>query len=156
MWDSISDSVGTLSTLLTNTDYEKKFSKFALDLFSNIYESISWDEQSNESTLDALARSLIIANMGLYGSEKVIEESKRRFAEHYREGGKSIPANLRGAIYRTVAGNSDDEEFERYFEMYKKADSSAEKSRIGSAMGATEKPDQIRKVLNFSLGSDVR
>lgn len=155
VWDSISDSFGALHTLLSNTDFSDKLDLYGIELFSNLYDTISWDEQPNEPPADSLMRSLVIGNMAALSYDKVVAEAKRRFNEH-NNGGRQIPANLRSAIYRAVAQSSNDEEFEVFFQMYRNADSSAERQRIGSAMGATRKPDQISKVLNFSLSGDVR
>jgi len=155
VWDSITDSIGAVYGLLSNTDYHELLDAFGIKLYTTLYDTISWDEKASESSSDSLLRSLVISIMGSFGFDKVVNESKLRFKAH-NHGGDQIPANLRGAIYTTVARNATEEEFQQFFDMYKSADSSAERSRIGYAMGSTEKPELITKVLNFSLGPDVR
>ena len=156
VWDSITDSLGSIYTLLSNTDFLNKFEAFGIETLSTIYDQISWDAREGESPSDSLLRSLVINNLGLFKYDRVVAEAKRRFAEQQREGGTPIPADLRGGIYRTVVRSASDEEFAQFFDMYRRADSSAEKTRIGSALGATTDDDRIKQVLNFSLSSDVR
>ncbi|KAI1299800.1 Puromycin-sensitive aminopeptidase [Halotydeus destructor] len=156
VWDSISDSIGAMDVMLSNTDYYKKLNPYVVELFKEQYANLSWDKKPDEDGSTSLKRSLIISMLGVYGYEPVVAEAKKRFAEHVR-GGTQIDADLRGPIYKTVAvSDQSDDEFKQFFEMYKKADSGAEKNRIGRAMGATDNPVQVAAVLAFALTSDVR
>ena len=49
-------------------------------------------------------RSAVLLRMGAYGHKPTVEEAKKRFNDHI-SGTAIIPADLRSAVYRTVAGN---------------------------------------------------
>ena len=49
-------------------------------------------------------RSAVLNRMGAYGHKPTVEEAKKRFNDHI-SGTAIIPADLRSAVYRTVAGN---------------------------------------------------
>ena len=150
VWDSIDDSIGFLNALLSNTDYQEKLHSFGIKLLESLYKTISWDPIENESSTDSLKRGLVLGRLGIFGHPGVAQEARRRFDEHMT-GVTPIHADLRSVIYRTVARNMTDEDFQKFFDLYKKAETSQERNRIGSAMGQTRSEKQIKQVLDFAL-----
>lgn len=150
VWDSIDDSLGFLNALLSNTDYQEMLHEFGITLYEPLYQKIKWDADENESTTESLKRSLVLGRLGSFGHEGVAQEARKRFNDHLA-GISSVHPDLRSVVYRTVARNMSDEDFQKLLELYKKAETSSERNRIGSAMGSTKKENQIKQVLDFSL-----
>lgn len=48
--------------------------------------------------MTGMLRGLILARLGCYGDQDVLEECRKRFKDHI--AGSLIPADLRAAVYR--------------------------------------------------------
>ena len=49
VWETLVGNLGTLSRLLTNTDFHNKFKEFAVKIFDNVVEHVGWTPHPNES-----------------------------------------------------------------------------------------------------------
>lgn len=78
VWSSISTSLGKLKNILSHTDLSEKFNAYGRQLYGPIAEQLGWDSKPNESHLDTLLRSLVIAKLVAFNCEKTCEEAKRR------------------------------------------------------------------------------
>ncbi len=83
VWDSIDDTLGTLSALLADEAFYPEFNQFVRRLLSVIRRPISWDPPAgDEEFFDTLLRSLLISRLGRAGDPEVLAEAKRRFDMH--------------------------------------------------------------------------
>lgn len=78
VWSSISSSLGKLKNILSHTDLADKFNAYGIHLFSPIAQQLGWDSKPNESHLDTLLRSLVIARLISFNCKKTCDEAKRR------------------------------------------------------------------------------
>jgi puromycin-sensitive aminopeptidase len=157
VWLSIDGCLGRLSTLFANTDYQAKFQSFGRNLLTDIFKKLTWAPKAGEQHTDAMLRALIINRLVGFSDEAVIEEAKRLFKQHgYANNTSTIPADLRGAVYRTVAMYGDDASFESLFDIYKTAELSEEKSRAARGLGYTKDSSRLAKVIEFALSDEVR
>lgn len=51
VWSDISTNLGTLSTLLSHTDFLEELQEFIVDLFSHIGLKLGWDPKHGEGML---------------------------------------------------------------------------------------------------------
>lgn len=155
VWCTISNCLGKLSVLLSNTDFEDKFKAYGRRLMKHIGTQLGWEPKANESHLDTLLRSLVISRLGWFGDEAVIEESKKRFEGH-ASGTHIIHADLRSPVYKAVLSVGDENTYNTMLRLYREADLHEEKDRICRALGAIKDENILRKVLDFAMSDEVR
>jgi aminopeptidase N len=154
VWIAISKNLGFLHNLLAGEDWRDAFNIFAMEFFRPIALSKGWDKLTGDSHIDVMLRSLALRNLGGYGDVSTIEEAKNRFG-NFVNGGNLDP-DLRHAVYRLVAENGGEEEFERLLRIYELTDLHEEKNRILSALGNFSSEDILRTVLEFAFSEKVR
>jgi len=155
VWHSISNVMSKLNLLLQYTDYHQQFKSYGMQLFGLIEEKLGWEAKSNESHLNTMLRSLVLARMTSFGHEKTVEEAKKRLQLHL-SGEKPIIADLRTVVYRGVLSVGDENTFNSIIKLYRESDMLEEQDRIGRSLGAIKNPEMLRKVLDFSISDDVR
>jgi len=155
-WSAIVNCLVKLRIILSDTKfYESNFQPFTVELMSNICNKIGWTKKENEHHTKALLRGQILGWMGCNGHEPTINEARRRFADHV-SGANLIPADLRNAVYRTVACNGDASTHAQLLKLFKDDELHEEKDRISRAMGACKDMEVLTKVLDFAISEDVR
>jgi puromycin-sensitive aminopeptidase len=155
VWNSIDSSIGSINNLMTNTDFGHMFDSYGRTLFNKVYKTLGWEPMAGEPPQTALLRSVVIRRLGDFNDPEVVAEAKKRFEAHV-QGKEQISPDMRGTVYKIAASNMTDSEFEKLPEMYSKAEAAQEKSRIGYAMGFSEKESQINRTLHFALSKAVR
>ncbi|XP_032890816.1 puromycin-sensitive aminopeptidase isoform X2 [Amblyraja radiata] len=153
VWSDISTNLGTLSTLLSHTDFLEELQEFIVDLFSYIGLKLGWDPKHGH--LDALLRSLILGMLGKAGHQPTIEEARRRFKDHV-EGRLVLSADLRSPVYLTVLKHGDATTLETMLKLHNQTDLQEEKVRIERLLGTILHPDLVQKVLTFAMSEEVR
>merc|ERR1712168_196995 len=155
VWTDICAAMGTLSTLVSHTEFSESFDAYGRDLFSAVYEFVGWDPKEGEGYLTAMLRALVLGRVGSYGLKEAVAEAQKRVTQH-ADGTKIIPADLRGAVYATVLKHGDEDTFEKMLSVFRAADLHEERVRILRVLGTVKKPDLIKRVLEFSLSDEVR
>jgi len=155
VWTDICAAMGTLSTLVSHTEFQDSFDAFGRDLFSTVYAFVGWEPKEGEGYLTAMLRALVLGRVGSYGLKEAVAEAQKRFAQH-ADGTKIIPADLRGAVYATVLKHGDEDTFEKMLTVFRAADLHEERVRILRVLGTVKKPELIKRVLEFSLSEEVR
>jgi len=155
VWTDICAAMGTLSTLVSHTDFQDSFDAFGRHLFSGVYDRVGWDPREGEGYLTAMLRALVLGRVGSYGLQAAVAEAQKRFALHC-DGTKIIPADLRGAVYATVLKHGNEDTFDEMLTLFRAADLHEERVRILRVLGAVRQPELIKRVLEFSLSDEVR
>ncbi len=154
VWVAISKNLGFLHNLISGEQWREAFNAFARGFFRPIALSKGWDKSTEDSHIDIMLRSLALRNLGSYGDVPTIEEAKERF-RNFVNGG-SLDPDLRHTVYRLVAENGGEEEFERLLRIYDSTDLHEEKNRVLSAMGGFRTEGILRAVLEFAFSEKVR
>ncbi len=154
VWIAISKNLGFLYNLIAGEHWRGAFNTFAREFFRPIALSKGWDKSTGDSHIDVMLRSLVLRNLGGYGDESTIEEAKNRFRDFVNGG--NLDPDLRHTVYRLVAENGGEEEFERLLRIYDSTDLHEEKNRILSAMGNFTAEDILMTVLEFAFSEKVR
>ncbi|XP_075224213.1 puromycin-sensitive aminopeptidase isoform X2 [Lycorma delicatula] len=155
VWSTISNCLGKLGVLLSNTDFEDSFKAYGRKLLKDVGNKLGWEPKPNESHLDTLLRSLVLGRLAVYGDKEVIAEAQKRF-EDYVAGKSVIPADLRSPIYKAVMTVGDESTYKTMLKLYRDQDLHEEKDRICRAFGAIKDKNILSKVLQFSVSDEVR
>ncbi|RJQ34644.1 M1 family peptidase [Candidatus Parcubacteria bacterium] len=154
VWSSIAGGFAKIHSLFGNEKFIKEYERYALDVFEHIGKKQDWDKQPKEHSA-ALLKVLILESLGKYGDEKTVAHARKLF-DGIDEKTNSIPADLRGVVYNTVAKYGGAKEYEKLLKLYKAATLHEEKNRIGRALGSFQQKELLQKTLAFAISDDVR
>jgi len=136
------------------TSYQHELKSFIRKLVKPISKKLGWDPIQGESGLNGMCRATILKTLGVNGDLETIAEAKKRFEAHLV--GKSIPADLRAAVYSSVLTDCDTCTVDKFIELHNNTDLQEEKVRLATSLGAVCKEDLIGKVLQFAISPAVR
>lgn len=125
-------------------------------LVAPLVQKLGFVPRANESENDILLRPLVLLVAGTYGDEDVVARALKLFTQSVRKGSEAIPADLRAVVYRLVAHAGGLPELQYFKQLYIRAQSQEEQTRITRAMCAFSKPEIVKKALEFSHSSAVR
>jgi len=155
VWSDLVSNLSQLGVIMQCTDVFEKYKEFIKDMCKPALESLGCHPKDGEEHTKSLLRSLLLARLGRYGDPSVVEECQRRFKLHV-EGTELIPADIRSAVYSTVATQGDEQTIDELITLYRNSTHMEEKMRVGTCLGMNENPDIITKVLNFALSDEVK
>jgi len=156
VWNNISQVIGNLSVVISDTDFYAEWEKFILDLFSVVKSSVSWDPVEGESHLSTLLRSIVIGRLGKAGDQEIRQEAKRRFDLHVI-GTSQINPDIRSAVYSIVGSIGAEDDYNTMVKLHEEAELHEEKARIArSGIAAFANKSLLAKALEFSISASVR
>ena len=154
IWAEISAGLGKVKQMLAKTKAEEGLNRFIISLYSPVYKKLGWSKKKSESNADTLLRSMVIAQLGACGEERVIVQARKKFAQLKR--GWHIDPDLRSAIYSIVASSGKEKDYRALVKMYKEEELHEEKNRIGASLGRFKDERILCKVVEFSISKNVR
>jgi puromycin-sensitive aminopeptidase len=98
-------------------------------------------------------RSLAISQSAFYGDKKIIAQAKKIFSARNKN---PIHADLRNAIYRTIAIYGGNTEWKLFEKLYKEESLHEEKERFGYALCSFKDKTLIKKTLSFIMSDNVK
>ncbi|XP_053201788.1 puromycin-sensitive aminopeptidase-like [Panonychus citri] len=153
-WVAIDNCFGKLGSLLSYTDLTDKFNALGVKLYSKIFDKLGFESKDPNAHTENLLRALVLNRLAKFKYDPVIKQSHVLFKSHLES--KPINPDLRNCVYRSVASSCDDQTFDSFFKLYRQAELNEEKVRLLQATGATSDVERLRKVLQFSLSSEVK
>ena len=151
VWLVVTSGLDTLDSLLFEESLYQDYRKFARSLFSAVAENLGWKQIKGEAHTMVLLRSLALGHEGYYGSEQIIAEAKRRFAEP-----EKLHPDIRGVVYDLAVENGGEKEQKKLMQMYAKETLHEERNRLGRALGKFHQPNLLQKSLEFFMSKHVR
>jgi hypothetical protein len=125
VWKSILRQLSELNSIfdyayLNNTKI--LYQSYVCDLLSNIHDQLKWDSSPNEGSQSTMLRSLILTHLGINGHNKTCNEAQKRFENFFMNDNQHyiIDANIRAAIYITVAKTGNQQTFDQLKSVNKK------------------------------------
>jgi puromycin-sensitive aminopeptidase len=154
LWLTVSGILGSVEHILVKPDQEAALKRFSLALLAPLWKETGWLKKETDGHMDILRRSLVISRMGHCGDKEVIEECRNLFQFHLKTG--DLDPNIRSAVYGVAAANGGEDELNAFLNIYRKTELQEEKVRVLRALTRFKSKDTIQKVLDFSLGGEVR
>jgi len=155
VWSDLISNLSQLGVIMQCTDVFSKYKEFIMELCRPALEKLGVEPKVSEDHTDSLLRSLLLARLGRYGDQSIVAECQRKFRAHI-DGTESIPADIRSAVYSTVATHGDEGTIDDLMTVYRNSTHMEEKMRIATVLGMNENPEIILKVLNFALSDEVK
>lgn len=119
-------------------------------LFSPKVKTLGFEYPDKEDHLTALKRTLVIECSASAGDQDVVSQLQQRFKSFIAGDEKALPPNLRGAAYRVVLSHSKspEEDFNAVLKIYKTAPTADQRLTALYALGATNDPKLVDKIIN--------
>jgi puromycin-sensitive aminopeptidase len=157
VWSVIAEKLGNVANILDGEPIEvqTKFDTFAQSIFRPVLDRVGWDKKPGESNKDAFLRELAIASLGEYGDPDTITKAHEKFAAH-TSGETPLDPDLRRAVYKIVAANGTEVEYQQFMDLYRKTDLQEEKVRILVSLGSFTKPNLIEQALAFAIPDETK
>ncbi|KAF2071698.1 hypothetical protein CYY_006979 [Polysphondylium violaceum] len=155
IWNTICDNLLALATFVHDQPYYPKFASIVSKLLKPISKKLGFDPIKGERSSDTLLRDKILATIGEFGDQEVIQESKKRF-ELFKNDPSSLPVDIRSAVLANVIKNGGETEQQDIIDRYLKTTAASERTSFLAAIAKSPKQELVEKALDFSLSSNVR
>jgi len=153
VWSEIAGGINKIYNLVSNEPMALKYKAYACSLFSPLAKKMGFDKKDIEKHSDAFLRSLAISQSAFYGDKKTIDTAKKIFKNRNT---KLINADIRNAVYRTVAMYGGNTEWKLFEKLYKEEILHEEKERIGYALCSFRDKTLLEKTLSFIMSENVK
>lgn len=155
VWNDLVGNIRQLALIMQSSENYKEFKTYVINLLKPALQKLGSCPIDGEDPSHTMLRSLLLETVGRSGDADVISECHHKFKKHV-EGGEAIPADIRSAVYRTVATHGDEDTIEQLLTLYRNSTHQEEKMRVGTSLGLNENSQMISKILSFSLSEEVR
>ncbi|KAG8230286.1 hypothetical protein J437_LFUL010189 [Ladona fulva] len=148
-WSSAYNPFDFLSSRIGNSSASEKY----IVLLAKIYDSLKFNETSNEDPVESLTISEVVPWACKYQYKNCITMSKQLFKD-FLENGISVPVNLKKAVYCYGISEGFTEEWNKLWEIASSTNVASEKLLILNALGCTKSDVIIESYLNKTLLDD--
>lgn len=155
VWLGLIASLNTIGSLIAKERFRERYYSFVSAFLAPVAEKVGWNPSPNENHTRALLRSLILLHAGTYGNQDVVRHARMLFKK-IKKHANPIHADLREAVYATIARHGGAKEHTALIAMYAHAALHEEKNRIGKALGSFTEKGLLKKTLAFSISNHVR
>jgi aminopeptidase N len=155
VWTSALASMREIDdSLRDNAAERKEYRAFAVELLTPVLAHFGWDSKPDDDSQTKLIRAPLIAALGRYGSQPVIEESRRRFAA-FEADRNALAPDIRAVVVANVVRAGGKEEFEKVRKMGFEATSTEEKLRYYFALAAQTNPELTDEAVKIALTNEI-
>jgi tricorn protease interacting factor F2/3 len=117
-------------------------------------ELIGLEPTIKDSTFDTYLRSFTLSSLSELEDKKTVNFLNTKFEEFLRDN-DSLHPDLRGIVYANAV-RTNEKNYDKVMELYKKSSVQEEKVKFLSALAKTENKALVKKTLDFCLTPDVR
>ena len=133
----------------------RRAKRLEAEFSAKLLKRLGWEKQKDEPPYLTSLRSAAIATLGTNGEKEVVARARSMFSG-YTGSGKKPDADLKVAVYRTVAYNGGAREFKKFVSLYRKSTSPDDQRAIFAALGSFKSHQINVRALEFSLSKHIR
>ncbi len=152
---SIEESLYSIYLLTIKESFSQEINGHNQQLLKKIFKILGWQPKKNEIHTNALLRGQTIIYLARMDNKEILDTAHKKF-RRFLQNSSSLHADLRSAVYNSVAWQGDENTHDTLLELYRKAPTQEEKRRFLSALGGFRDLILLKKSLDFSLSSEVR
>ncbi|RWS02203.1 uncharacterized protein B4U79_03725, partial [Dinothrombium tinctorium] len=110
VWKSVDESFEEIDLILSNTKLQINFRTGVRRFLKEAFRKYGLRKVNEEKDWISVIRTIIFKRLGLFGEKTVVSEANEQF-QIYINSYEELDANLRHAIFCTLAANSNDIQF---------------------------------------------
>ena len=152
--EQILNAYDYIDRLILGTPAHDSFQNYARAHLRPHFDALGWEPKSNEPPRSSLLRADLIDALGHYGDKEIITGCQERFQKYLKEP-KSIPPDLRAAIFNVVGRYADEATWKKLHDLGLKTTSIEEKQNYYDALARTTDPKLINRTLQIALTEEL-
>jgi aminopeptidase N len=153
-WEQIADALETIEYAERDSPGHAAFAAYARSLLRPAFDQVGWDAKPDEPPTVRRLRRVLVGDLGAWGDEAVIAESRRRFAAFIVDHAAIVPDD-RGVILAVVARHADEPTFEQLHKLAMETRDASEVQRFFSALMAVADPQLAARAAKIALSDDI-
>jgi len=153
VWTGVLTSLRDIDDSLRGDADRAAFRAFAVEVLTPALDHFGWDAKADDDSQTKVIRAPLIAALARYGSQPVIEESRKRFAA-FQADSNTLSPDIRAAVVTNVVRAGGRKEFDTVRELGRKAGSTEERLRYYFALASTS-PDLIDEAVKIVLADEI-
>lgn len=150
VWKMALGNMGYLDTVLSAQNSYSAFRQYMRNLLAPKAKKLGVDVDKTTGHLEKYKQLKFISSAAAYGDEWTIEQLSNMFRD-WMVNGTSIPSDLKSNVLWYGVAQGGDEEWDYVYKQMQSSNDPSEKSKLQSALSATEKPWILRKWLTYTL-----
>jgi aminopeptidase N len=148
VWQRIAGVFSAIDGYFDGTPRQAAFRRFAIARLQPVFGAIGWQARADEAAPVANLRNTLIGVLGNLGDPAVIAEARRR------QAADDLPAPIRRAALRVVAGNADGAAWDRLHADAKSEKSPLVRQQLYDLLAAPNDPALAQRALDLALGDE--
>ncbi len=156
VWEQLEQVIKSIDKLTQGTpDINECFCKMVRRLIEPCAKEMGWDPKPSDGHLGKMLRGTMIRLLSTYNSnaQEVQSQARTRFAAHYADPNDlaSLPTDFTVPVYQVLLKAGGKTEFEQIMEIYRKAETNAERKLVYAAIGYASTATLKLQILHWSL-----
>jgi aminopeptidase N len=143
-----------INRLLVGHPEREKFQGYARSLLRPSFDGLGWNPKAGEPANAGNLRASLIAALGDLNDPEIVSGCRERF-QKYLANPKSLPPDLRRAIFAVVAHYADEATWNKLHELGLKTTSIEEKQNYYDALAGAIDPKLANKTLPIALTDEL-
>jgi aminopeptidase N len=153
-WEQIAGSLDTIEFDERGRPGHDAFADYARSVVGRVLERLGWAARSGESPDTQHLRRTLIADLGEWGDQPVIEEARRRFRA-FVHNRRTIAPDDQAFVLGIVAKYADAATFEQLHQVARSARDEAELRRYYGALMTVKDPALAEQAAGIALSSEI-
>ena len=152
--DQIISVFDFINRLLAGQPQRDEFQKYGRSILRPSFDQLGWEPKNAEPPKHALLRGSLINALGDLNDAEIISGCRDRF-QKFLANPKSLPPDLRPAVFAVVGRYADEATWNKLHELGMKTTSIEEKQNYYDALACVLDPKLAARTLDISLGDEV-
>ena len=155
VWTTVIISSHHLHRILDDVQ-ERLFQERIRAVFNPALQRLTWSPREGETELERQLRGELINALGTVGEDKTCRERARELDAQYEKDPASVERNLIPALVSIVAHTGTVADYEKFYAIFKTAQTPQEETRYLFALGSFRVPELIDRTLQMTISGEVR
>jgi puromycin-sensitive aminopeptidase len=155
VWSLLASSLKTLHSLLPEAG-QNTLSQVVRGLVKPVSDRLGQEPKSGETLADKQVRGLVFGIMGTLCDDQATHDRADELFARYLTDKSTLDSELVAAVVSVVAHAGDQNDYERFFALFKAAATPQEEQRYLSALSKFQSPDLLKRTLEQALNGAVR
>jgi aminopeptidase N len=153
-WQQVIGALETIELDARGTPGHDAFAVYARSIGESAFTQLGWNPQSGETADIQQLRRTLIADLGMWGDQSIIDEARHRFAIFMTDHNAIAPDD-QTAILSVVARYSDAATFEQMHALARAAKDESELRRFYSALMSVRDPLLAEQAARLALSNEI-
>jgi aminopeptidase N len=143
-----------VNRILVGDAERDKFQAYARSVLHPSFQAVGWEPKPGEATKLSNLRPSLIDALGDLGDQEILAACRERF-QIYLTDPKTLPPDLRPAVFSVVGRYADETTWNKLHELGLKTTSAEEKQNYYDALACATDPKLVKKTLQIALTDEL-